>query len=276
VKKTIAPPPPAPKAPAITPPGLVFQPNPITIIVPTSTPDVTSPIIVSNLSYNSSPILTYTNKERTNQGLKPLADNATLDQVAKLRLDDLFANQYFDHASPDGKSVVDLVKLENYNYLLIGENIALGNFGLPGQGDDQGIVSAWMASPDHRENILNAKYQELGIAERADNYKGQTETIAVQVFGEPSATCSKPSPNTQDLINTNTNSLVQAQAQAKVMYDNLNTIKNDPHLDKAYYNQKTQEYNYYAKQINDAVLVLKNMVDLYNSQVSKYNACIGA
>jgi hypothetical protein len=60
------------------------------------------------------------------------------------------------------------------------------------------------------------------------------------------------------------------------MYNNLDSIKNNPQVDRSFYNQKIQEYNYYAKKVNDAVLALKIMIDAYNSQISKYNACIGS
>jgi uncharacterized protein YkwD len=250
--------------------GQVATSVPILFFFPTSTTPTNvsetpqAPVIIDN-----SPILIYTNKERAKASLKPLYSNSILDKIAKLRLDDLFANQYFDHNSPDGKTADGLAKSEGYDYILIGENLAMGNF-----DGDQGIVDAWMASEGHRANILNDKYRELGVAERVDNFEGREVTIAVQIFGEPIAVCSKPSSDIKLFITSSTDSITKAQAQAKVMYDDLNSVKNSLNIDQSYYNQKVQEYNYFAKQINDAVLGLKNMIDLYNSQVSQYNSCI--
>ena len=69
---------------------------------------------------DGSHILTYTNRERTAESLAPLSANQTLNTIAGLRADDLFANQYFEHESPDNKSATDLAKEFYYNYLLIG------------------------------------------------------------------------------------------------------------------------------------------------------------
>jgi len=220
---------------------------------------------------SDSEILKYTNIERVNSSLKPLSENAVLDNIAISRVKDLFANQYFEHESPDGQSVSDLAIQYNYDYLLIGENLALGEF-----GGDQGIVSAWMESPGHRANILNGKYKELGVAVKQGNFKGDDVTIAVQVFGEPLSNCSKPNLQNKVLIDDSTVSIKQMQADAKVMYDNLTAIKNSPNLDRGYYNQKIQEYNYFAKKVNDAVVNLKNLVETYNAAVARYNSCISS
>ena len=237
------------------------------------------PIVITNITIpgvkdivagrGGSQILTLTNKERAAVSLPPLSSNPTLDTIASERADDLFTNQYFDHASPDGKSAVDLAKNIGYSYLLIGENLALGNF-----GGDPGIVAAWMASPGHKANILNKDYTELGVSVKTGFYQGENNIIAVQIFGLPLANCAKPSQSTKDLIDSSTASIKQMQSDALTLFNNLNTMKNTPGLDKTYYNQKIQEYNYSAKKVNDAVIALKQLIDSYNIQVSKYNSCI--
>lgn len=226
-----------------------------------------SPVVT--VSGRDSLILKYTNEERQKKSLDDLVPNYTLDEIAAQRVDDLFTNQYFEHDSPDGKSAPDLAKEEGYQYLLIGENLALGNF-----AGDKGIVEAWMDSAGHRANILNGKYKELGVSQRRGNFNGNQVTIAVQIFAKPLADCSKPNPQTQILITNSTASIKELQAQAKVMYETLDNLKNNPTVDKSYYNQKIQEYNYFAKNINEAVINLKNLVDQYNLQVSQYNSCI--
>jgi uncharacterized protein YkwD len=227
------------------------------------------PALTDNSYTNNSEILTYTNQERGKVSLSPLSPNQTLDQVASLRADDLFNNQYFDHASPDGKSVSDLISQVGYSYLLIGENLALGNF-----GNAKNIVSAWMDSPGHRANILNDRYKELGVAVKSGTFNGDDVIIAVQIFGLPQANCSKPSPIKKDLLDNTSVSVKQMQTEALVMYQNLTLIKNNPELNQAYYLQKVQEYNYFAKKVNDAVAAMKLLVDSYNQEVARYNLCI--
>lgn len=217
----------------------------------------------------NSEILNLTNQERVSVGLNPLSDNVNLDKIASLRADDLFANQYFDHISPNGDSVADLANRSGYAYLLIGENLALGNF-----GDISGIISAWMDSPGHRENILNGEYTELGTVVKTGLYKGENTIIAVQVFGLPRLICAKPDQNTKSMIDGYSSSIKEMQSSASAMLNSLNALKNTPGLNQSYYKQKTQEYNNYAKQINDAVNVLKTIIDSYNLQVNKYNSCV--
>ncbi len=261
VKKTVAPKVTTTVKPAIAPPP-IFS-------FPTSTAPITIVEDSNGGPGQDSLILTLTNKERSRQSLSALKSNYLLDEIATLRLEDLFDNQYFEHESPDGKDATSLAKKVGYDYLLIGENLALGNF-----VGDQAIVQAWMESPGHRANIVNSKYTELGVAERNGQFNGKNVTIAVQIFGEPSNVCAKPNPKTKELISTSTATITKMQAEAKKMYDALNTIKSDPNLDRTYYNQKVQEYNYFAKQVNDAVVTLKSIVDQYNLAVNQYNSCI--
>ena len=240
--------------------------KPVVIVTPTI-PDVKKVLSFAN----NSQILAFTNNERTAISLAPLLANSVLDTVAGQRADDLFTNQYFAHESPDNKSAVDLAEKIGYKYLLVGENLALGDF-----GDNQGIVNAWMDSPGHKANILNKQYTELGVSVKKGVYKGEETTIAVQIFGLPMSNCPQPNPGVKYLIDSSSSSIKQMQTDALALYNNINAIKNNAGLDQSYYNQKIQEYNYSAKKVNDAVVALKILIDSYNLQVSKYNACIGS
>ncbi len=115
----------------------------------------------------------WTNTERRNNGaLPPLAENSELDEIAALRLADMFKNQYFAHVSPTGSSAESVAKEVGYDYIALGENLALGDF-----SGDEDLVTAWMNSPGHRANILNTKYQEIGVAVKEGNYAGHSAWI---------------------------------------------------------------------------------------------------
>ncbi len=216
-----------------------------------------------------SQVLFYTNKERGELAIKPLSQSRILNIIAGLRADDLFANQYFEHTSPDGNSVSNLALKEGYEYFLIGENLALGNY-----ASEQEIVNAWMGSPGHKANILNSKYTELGVAIKQGIFNGENTTIAVQVFAQPGTFCPKPNQEIKAIIDSASISIKQMQEKALIMYENLNSVSSSLGVDIPYYNQKTKEYNYFAKKINDAVLALKDMIDIYNMEVIMYNSCI--
>ncbi len=216
-------------------------------------------------------ILNITNTERAVVSLKPYTSNMLLDRIASLRADDLFANQYFEHESPDGKSAPELAPVVGYKYLYIGENLAMGDF-----YTDAEIVKAWMDSPGHKANILNDKYTELGVAVKEGEYKGGTTVIAVQIFGRPLANCAEPSVQIKALIDSSVASVRKMQTDALAKYNELNVMKVNPLTDKALYTKKAQEYNYFAKTVNDASAALKGIIDFYNIEVNKYNSCINS
>src|SRR3989344_2386836 len=125
-------------------------------------------------------VLSWTNKEREKAGLPDLAPNQKLTASALAKVRDMFKNQYFAHESPAGKGAGDLAEAEGYDFILIGENLALGNF----EGD-KALVEAWIASPVHRANILGSRYKEIGIAVGRGMFGGRETWLAVQHFALP-------------------------------------------------------------------------------------------
>ncbi|MEX1997406.1 MAG: CAP domain-containing protein [Candidatus Andersenbacteria bacterium] len=132
-------------------------------------------------------ILQETNAHRQVAGQAPLTANTLLNRAAAQKLQDMFAQQYFEHVGPDGKGPADWVEGVGYEYIRVGENLALGNF-----GSDVALVQAWMDSPGHRENILHEKFSEIGIAAAPGTFEGQRTWLAVQTFALPLGTCPLP------------------------------------------------------------------------------------
>jgi uncharacterized protein YkwD len=67
------------------------------------------------------------------------------------------AKAYFSHSSQDGRSPFDRMRDAGYDYRTAGENIARG------QTDAAAVMTAWMDSPGHRQNILNCDFEDLGV-----------------------------------------------------------------------------------------------------------------
>lgn len=122
-------------------------------------------------------LLVSTNQKRTEAGLAPLNLDPTLSQAAAGKAQDMFGKNYWAHNSPDGLTPWVFIKGAGYNYLYAGENLAK-NF-----TDSDGVVSAWIASSTHRENILNPKYQDIGFAVVNGRLNGEETTLVVQLFG---------------------------------------------------------------------------------------------
>ena len=91
-----------------------------------------------------------TNQSRAANSLGALHENALLDQAAQEKANDMAKNGYFAHTSPAGVTPWHWFEDVGYNFSYAGENLAV-NF-----TDSQDVTNAWMNSPEHRANILNA------------------------------------------------------------------------------------------------------------------------
>ncbi len=72
---------------------------------------------------------------------------------------------YFEHVGPRGETPLSRMRATGYIYSSqigyeVGENIGWGTLW---QGTPRAIVSAWMASPGHRANILDPRFRDSGI-----------------------------------------------------------------------------------------------------------------
>lgn len=215
-------------------------------------------------------VLTWTNiQRRDNGGLPPLTVNAKLEAAAKAKLDDLFARQYFEHVSPDGIGPADLATRAGYAYIVIGENLALGNF-----KDDQALVQAWMDSPGHRANILGKDYVEIGIAVGRGTYEGHSTWIAVQEFGRPVSACPSVDASLKAKIDADEAEHARLVAEAQALKAELDSTKRPrTQEERDAYNAKVEEYNALVGRINALTSQIQGEITVYNGQVQAYNAC---
>lgn len=119
------------------------------------------------------------NAERSQHGVAPLRVNQTLARAAQAKADDMAAKGYFAHQGPDGSMAWDWMHTAGYEYEYAGENLAV-DF-----EDSTQLVNAWMASPTHRENLLNQQYTEFGVGMAEGHYEGRKTTFVVQFFASP-------------------------------------------------------------------------------------------
>jgi hypothetical protein len=139
------------------------------------------------LSYSTSMsvggLLADTNAARSANGVGGLSLNDKLDAAAQANADDMAARNYWSHYTPDGASPWTWVNAQGYSYLALAQNLAAGFT------DEQSTINGWMASPPHRENLLNGTYTEVGFG-YANNPKstsagGGPMTIVVAFYGQP-------------------------------------------------------------------------------------------
>lgn len=129
------------------------------------------------------------NRERLTRGERTLRPNRRLRRAAQAHSMSMAFGDYFEHDGPSGQT--PLARLRDAGYISssrvgyeVGENIAWGTLYL---ATPRAIVAAWMASPGHRANILDARYRETGIGVSprppASLAHGQPGAIYTQDFG---------------------------------------------------------------------------------------------
>lgn len=131
--------------------------------------------IASNVTAQD--LLTLTNLKRQENGLPPLVMNAELTQAAAGKAEDMFTKNYWAHVSPDGTTPWVFIKNAGYNYLYAGENLARG------YTTSADVVNAWMASPEHRQNMLSPNYHDIGFAIQEGNLTGDETILVVEELG---------------------------------------------------------------------------------------------
>lgn len=139
---------------------------------------------------SSEQLLLFTNQKRQENALPPLSLNQQLSDAALSKADNMFAQNYWAHISPDGKTPWVFIKAAGYNYIYAGENLARGFTSA------QDVINAWMASPEHRKNMLSTNYQSVGYAVETGKLNGEDTVLVVEMLGS-TALAAAPAPTNQ-------------------------------------------------------------------------------
>lgn len=110
----------------------------------------------SQLTADEQEVFDLINAKRVANGLSTLKIDDELQNVARIKAQDMVDNNYFSHNSPIYGSPFDMIKKFGIRYKTAGENIA-------GNSSNSGAVNAWMNSEGHRANILNSSFNYTGI-----------------------------------------------------------------------------------------------------------------
>ncbi len=132
--------------------------------------------IASANSGADSTLFSLTNSDRTSNGVHSLVQSGTLESIGEDarydcngievngRSDDMIQRNYFSHPILGcGQLVFSMMQAFGVHYKSAGENIGW----VSGEGSANAaadyINGAFMNSPDHRSNILDANYTEMGV-----------------------------------------------------------------------------------------------------------------
>ena len=125
----------------------------------------------------ASEIVSLANRDRMAAGMLPLRSDPSLTASALAKGKDMIARDYFAHDSPEGKKPWSWIDRKQYDYIFAGENLAVDFV------DAESIHEAFMKSPTHRANILNSRYQDIGVAVVPGKLGGNNTELLVQFFG---------------------------------------------------------------------------------------------
>lgn len=104
------------------------------------------------------------NDERGELRLVPVVPDARLTAAAQSHAEDMAENNYLSHVGRDGSTVADRALAAGYNYAFIAENIAQGFY------SEEAVMAAWMNSPGHAANILDARAEDFGLGLEGDTW----------------------------------------------------------------------------------------------------------
>jgi len=112
------------------------------------------------------------NNQRTQNGLAALKIDNEVQNVARIKAQEMVDKNYFSHTSPTYGSPFDMLNSFKVSYKTAGENIA-------GNSSNSAAVTAWMNSSGHKANILSSNFNYTGIGVVNGSKYGK---IYVQMF----------------------------------------------------------------------------------------------
>jgi len=239
----------------------IDTPNPVNI--------PTKNLIQETDILSDSGIIFYTNLARKKRGLPTLTQNTLLTQAAIKKLNHMFVQQYFAHIAPSGEDVSYWTESVDYDYLIIGENLALGSF-----KNNKEIVTAWMNSPKHRANILKKEYLDIGVAVQQGQFEGNTVWISVQVFAAAMKECPTIDIVLEQKIETHRMLLHETQKTFEQMELVISEEQIVAPEEYTVYMNLIERYNEFVAIYNTLATELQSMIDNYNNQVKVFNECI--
>lgn len=89
---------------------------------------------------------------------QPLSWDPSLQSAATGHSLDMAKRNYFDHRSPEGRSVSQRASASNYNWKSVAENLAGGDTSV---GE---VVQGWLDSPEHCSNLMDPGFSDVALA----------------------------------------------------------------------------------------------------------------
>jgi uncharacterized protein YkwD len=113
---------------------------------------------------SESSLLREMNRVRAQHGLGRLTADTHLQRAARAHSREMIGSNVFAHGA-FGSRMLQF----NVTGKLAGENLA---WGTGARGTARGIVAAWLASPEHRANLLRPSFTRVGVSDVIGAFHG--------------------------------------------------------------------------------------------------------
>jgi uncharacterized protein YkwD len=133
-------------------------------------------------------VLANLNTLRRHHGLVPLRFSSGLAAAARHHSTDMASHGYFSHSSQNGSSfdrrIARFYPMGGRRFWSVGENLLWSSPNV----DPGGALTMWLNSPEHRKNMLSARWREIGLAavhlaSAPGTFGGREVTIVTADFG---------------------------------------------------------------------------------------------
>lgn len=102
-------------------------------------------------------VIRYTNEYRAENGCGPVGEHPVLNAVAQDYAIEMAEGDFFAHEAPHGSTLAERMEVVDYAYQVVGENLAAGF------SSARAVVDNWMLSEDHRRNMMNCQFEDIGV-----------------------------------------------------------------------------------------------------------------
>jgi len=164
-----------------------------------------SQVLGTQSNFSEVSLLNQTNHARNQNKVNSLNLNSELETAAQTKANDMVKANYWSHISPLGVTPWSLIIASGYKYQTAGENLAYGF------SSSAEVTNAWLSSPEHRANLLNPSYSNVGygVAE-SQNYLGKgPAVIIVAEYAQPLSTI--PVSSSSNFVDASTASVSRLQ-----------------------------------------------------------------
>ena len=125
----------------------------------------------ASLTHREASLLSVMNEARASNGLRPLRLDVRLEGAARRHSSRMLAVQGLFHGN-----FVRRIRRVGVRAPRVGENLAWGTGPL---ASARSIVNMWLASPEHRANLLHAGYRTVGVGVRSGSFAGYAGAVLI-------------------------------------------------------------------------------------------------